>query len=771
MQEAGKTRKNPETVTRKLLYEFGPFRVDPQKRLLLQDGRPVALTGKAFDILLALVECHGDILTKDELIARVWPDTVVEEGNLGRNISSLRKALDESPDEHRYIVTLARRGYRFVADVRERWEENGTGPSGQARPAEVKPFPVPDPGALASAVPPRRSWLRGSVVASVTLLALLGSVIAVYRWTHGRGRTVGEPVLRQITANPTEDYLKAAAISPDGKYLAFVDRLGLFVRAIDSGETNPVALPPEWSGYVITGLRWFPDGGKLIACVRAPENSGVYGIWAITTVGQAPPRLIQRTGLWPAIAPDGQSIAFQNGDIAPRGRDLWVAGVHGESPRKLLDAEAGEVALSPVWSPDGRWIAYLRGREDKVEGGQLNRASIEIRPSGGGPAHTVLPGASLPASTQLFCMNGRGCLSWSQDGRVFFFASDRSSDQLTPYGFSVWAVPVEVRHGKAAGKPVRLAHWADFYPNCLTVTANGKRLAFLKSRLQLDVYAGELGKGGRSLGPPRRLTLDNRGLGSSPGSWTRDSRAILFISDRNGKDEVFQQGLHENVAQAVAPLPGYQPHNPRLSTDGAWLLYGDHVQSASRPDASSQRLMRLPVAGGSPEVVMELPASASFDYRCPLKAGSCVLSQKQGRELLFYAVDPVRGKGRLLGKTDRWAPRLLSWAWDVSPDGSRLAVVGTDNKILNLVDGAWHEITLDARWGTDYIAWAADGEGFFATSYKLDLLHITTTGNVSVLTHNDRAQWPAEPVPSPDGRYLAFQAQTYDFNAWMMENP
>ena len=605
---------------------------------------------------------------------------------------------------------------------------------------------------------------------SIALLALVGSVVAAYRLTNGRGHLAREPVLRQLTANPTEDYLKGAAISPDGRYLAFVDRNGLFVRAIDSGETNPVALPPEWSSYVITGLRWFPDGGKLIACVRAPESSGVYDIWAITTVGQGPPRLIQRAGLWPAIAPDGRSIAFQNGDVAPRGRDLWVAGIHGESPRKLLGAEDGEVALSPVWSPDGRWIAYLRGREDKLEGGQLNRAAIEIRPSGGGPAHTVVPGANLPPSTRLFCMNGRGCLSWSQDGRIFFLASDRSSDQLTPYGFGIWAVPVGVRDGQAAGQPVRLAHWADFYPNCLTVTANGKRLAFLKSRLQLDVYAGELGKGGNSLGPPRRLTLDNRGLGSSPGSWTQDSRAILFISDRNGKDEIFRQGLNENVAQAVVQLPGDQPHNPRLSADGAWLLYGDHVHSPSRPDASSQRLMRLPMAGGSPEVVLELPASASFDYRCPLKAGSCVLSQKQGRDLLFYALDPVRGKGRLLGKTDRWAPRLLSWAWDVSPDGSRLAVVGPGNNIRILADGAWHEIAVAAHWGTDYIAWAADGEGFFVTSYKLDLLHIATSGKVSVLTHNDRAQWPAEPVPSPYGKYLAFQSQTNDFNAWLMEH-
>jgi hypothetical protein len=138
-------------------------------------------------------------------------------------------------------------------------------------------------------------------------------------------------------------------------------------------------------------------------------------------------------------------------------------------------------------------------------------------------------------------------------------------------------------------------------------------------------------------------------------------------------------------------LPGDQPRDALPTPDGAWILYHDHAG----PDSAPQRLMRLPMAGGSPEQVLELPAAESFDYRCPLKIGSCVLSQKQGRELLFYALDTVRGKGRLLGKTDRWAPRMLSWAWDVSPDGSRLAVVGSgDNKILILANGAWHEIRL-----------------------------------------------------------------------------
>lgn len=75
----------------------------------------------------------------------------------------------------------------------------------------------------------------------------------------------------------------------------------------------------------------------------------------------------------------------------------------------------------------------------------------------------------------------------------------------------------------------------------------------------------------------------------------------------------------------------------------------------------------------------------------------------------------------------------------------RLAVVGAGINILTLANGAWHEIPVASHWQTDYIAWAADGEGFFATSSTLDLLHVTTAGRVNVLSHNDRAQWPAGP--------------------------
>src|SRR5688572_11409122 len=101
------------------LYQFGDFRVDPVRRLLLRDGEPVAVTSKAFSLLVVLIERRGELLEKDELLRRVWPDTYVTEANLTQNISSLRKALGERAGDRRYIVTVPGSGYSFVAEVLE----------------------------------------------------------------------------------------------------------------------------------------------------------------------------------------------------------------------------------------------------------------------------------------------------------------------------------------------------------------------------------------------------------------------------------------------------------------------------------------------------------------------------------------------------------------------------------------------------------------------------------------------------------------------------
>jgi eukaryotic-like serine/threonine-protein kinase len=101
----------------KELYEFGPFRVDPEKETLLREGEPVALTPKTFQILLVLIRHNEEVVTKDDLMKAVWPNTFVEEANLSRNISMLRRALGETAQDHRYIVTVPGQGYRLVENV------------------------------------------------------------------------------------------------------------------------------------------------------------------------------------------------------------------------------------------------------------------------------------------------------------------------------------------------------------------------------------------------------------------------------------------------------------------------------------------------------------------------------------------------------------------------------------------------------------------------------------------------------------------------------
>src|SRR6266850_2257849 len=98
-------------------YEFGPFRLDPAERSLLRDGEAVALTPKAFELLVLLVENRGHLLKKGELIERIWPNTFVEEANLAQNVSALRKALDDKNGGTQYIETVPKGGYRFTAAV------------------------------------------------------------------------------------------------------------------------------------------------------------------------------------------------------------------------------------------------------------------------------------------------------------------------------------------------------------------------------------------------------------------------------------------------------------------------------------------------------------------------------------------------------------------------------------------------------------------------------------------------------------------------------
>jgi TolB-like protein/DNA-binding winged helix-turn-helix (wHTH) protein len=188
------------------IYEFGPFRLDAAERLLLRDGAAVALTPRVFDLLLVLVERHGHLLEKDELLQTIWPDTVVEEGNLTANISILRKTLGDDGNSARFIETVPKRGYRFVAAVRtndaEAEHRDDLAPEPAATPETIVPAAAERQDAAAppeAATPPRLSPRR------LLFAGVLVGALALTLYYFGNRRTVAPGAIASLAVLPLEN--------------------------------------------------------------------------------------------------------------------------------------------------------------------------------------------------------------------------------------------------------------------------------------------------------------------------------------------------------------------------------------------------------------------------------------------------------------------------------------------------------------------------------------------------------------------------------------
>ena len=144
-----------------LLYEFGDFRLNPADHSLLSGGKPISLTPKSFEILVALIESNGRLVTKDELMKKIWPDSFVEEANLTVNVSTLRRALGDTAEHQQYIETVPKLGYRFIAPVTEL--RNGGRPEIPVVPAMAPSEPLgpePEPSTRSEEGSPMHSSVR-----------------------------------------------------------------------------------------------------------------------------------------------------------------------------------------------------------------------------------------------------------------------------------------------------------------------------------------------------------------------------------------------------------------------------------------------------------------------------------------------------------------------------------------------------------------------------------------------------------------------------------
>jgi Tol biopolymer transport system component len=433
----------------------------------------------------------------------------------------------------------------------------------------------------------------------------------------------------------------------------------------------------------------------------------------------------------------------------------------GANPRKLI-GNGDDVYGPPAWSPDGKWIAYTRGKFSS--GMPWIRSQLEMLNVSTGEIKTVFT-ASAPALGS--------SIAWAPDGRLIYSLGEPPPNQNDS---NLWTVQVEGT-GRVIGNPTRLTRGPGA-ASLISVTADGKKLAFFRQTWQPDVYVTELEAGGARLTPPRRLTLDDRA--DFPYSWTPDSKSVIFVSDRNGGYNIFRQGVHD--AEPELLIRGQEDMLvARLSPDSSSILFliTAHAHAAEPGQGNTVRLMRAPLAGGPPQTVVE--ATGISNQQCArLPSTVCILSRYEpGKERFFY-FDPEKGLGAEIEKAEINSVNAYDFNWSLSPDGKMLVMAKREGvqtaptiRVLPLGEGVERTIQVPGWAGIGSLDWAADSKSVWATGYNSDasksLLNIALTGKVRNLL-SEKAMTLGWAIPSPDGKRLAIWKAAGDSNVWMLEN-
>jgi Tol biopolymer transport system component len=257
----------------------------------------------------------------------------------------------------------------------------------------------------------------------------------------------------------------------------------------------------------------------------------------------------------------------------------------------------------------------------------------------------------------------------------------------------------------------------------LSASIDGHGLCFIKGIEQTNVYIGEIQAHGRRLASLHPLT--NEDAYSVPGDWTRDSKAVLLLSNRNGRFQIYKQDIDKDTPELITSSLGNYTYI-RTSPDGQWVLY---IAVDDVPGRPKKRLMRVPPEGGNAQEILSGEYLNGID--CSTRpGGACVLTEIRGNACTFSLIDPIKGRGpKVLEATNVTHAAL-------SPDGQHEAFVlpGTPRNRIRIVDlhGATEqEVTVSSAKNLDSLEWSADGTGFFssdAQSTGARLLYIERTG-------------------------------------------
>ena len=607
-------------------YEFGPFRIDTLNRQLLRDEQVVPLKAKAVDTLLLLIQNRGDLIEKDELMQRLWPDSFVEEANLTQNIYTLRKALGGD-----YIETIPRRGYRFVAEVKESGlpdpdfliikERTRTSFSYEEQANDANEFVTKSDSRLASAIdisprallpakPSRSVLARYWWVVFLILIAVFVSM--VFWWPRSPRIPFANIKLARFTT--TGKAIKAA-ISPDGKYLAHVvDEAGyksVWLRQVATGKDLQIVSPMHTEFFY--GLTFSHDGNYIYYVNQEMNHLGI--LFKVPSLGGDTTKLMEDVDSPVTMSPDDKRVAFIRG--SPGEMSITIANIDGTGETKLaVTKSTDEVRLGPTWtvppawSPDGKTIAIPVAVTTKQETYQTIQTLSEN-------------GTRQALTSQRWEMIGR--MEWLSGG-----------DGLLVIAEELGGSPAQIWHvAYPGGMTRRITNDLNNYRD-LSVTSDGKTMIAVQAERKANISiasAGDTdhatqitntnfdGLDGLAWAPDGKLvyTLNTGGeenlwlvdaKGTTPRQLTShgginrqpvvspDGRYVVFVSNRTGRQHLWRIDI--DGQRPLELTHGVEDSAPSFTSDG---------QSVVFQSIATGRVLRIPISGGEPVALNDKPCA------------------------------------------------------------------------------------------------------------------------------------------------------------------
>jgi DNA-binding winged helix-turn-helix (wHTH) protein/Tol biopolymer transport system component len=676
----------------KHLYEFGAFRLDTTERVLARNGERISLAPKAFDTLFILVLHSGHVLTKDELIKTLWPDSFVEENNLTQQISLLRRALGEGTDGQIYIETVPKLGYRFIPKVREIVEGEGelvlskrTRTHIVLREEEEEVSDAVSPDYYSSARKTKQDLSRTRVIIALTLGS---SVLMLVLWLASSPASVPEVLgFAQLTH---DGHYKRGPVFTDGESVYFLEpdnaKTNLVRVSVSGGEPIPVLTMPTAGA----GLYDFSPSRHELLLAEWASTDRDESVLLCAVPGGPCRRLGELTATAAALSPKDDRIFY-----AKREKIFSAKSDVGDL-RELLTARGRVLCMSP--STDGHLLRYL------VETTDTKALQFwEARTDG---SHT----RSIFSDVQSDFSYYHG--TWTPDAKYLFFTQAQDGRE------SLWAL-----HRNLFGEEIRTRlNTGLMNISAVAPAIDSKKIFAIGTLGHVEILRYNL-KAGTQMPYLAGVSADSLAF-SRQGDWvayTTFPEGILVRSRVDGT-----QRLELTNSSQKALLPAWSPNGKQIAYmargasgpwNGPWKIY-----VVSRDGGAAEEL--LPRAGdqGNP--------TWSPDGDSLIFAGVPWVKRFAPASTAVYQMDlRTRNVATLPGSQGLWSPR-----W--SPDGRFLIAETIDSRrllLFNFSKQTWEPVAQVSSELIGYTSWSRDSRFVFFNAYVRD--QSATLYRVDVLRH------------------------------------